>query len=97
MYVPQIIEDSPEIVDDVFDLILSLVESFLEVSPRAEVPLSTASQDAGAQTRLLVDLLNGGVELNQGWPTCARRSTERAFFFLGLSSSSLATLANCPE
>ena len=91
MNMSEIVENSPEIVDDVFDLIFSFVESFLQIGSCAEMSFYTASEDASSECGLLVDLLDGGIELHGGRGTCCRRSTESAFLNLGLSSSSLAT------
>lgn len=73
----KVIEDPSEVVDDIFDLILSLVQSFLEIGSRAEVSLSAALQDYRAQVRLFVDFLDGRVQL-------AQQFNRKCVLFLGV-------------
>lgn len=63
--VSEVIEDPSQIVDDVLDLVFGFVEPFLEVGSRAEVPLGAALEDDCPQLRLLVDFLDGEIELAQ--------------------------------
>ena len=75
--VSEVVEDPPQIVDDVLDLVFGFVEPFLEVGSRAEVPLSAALEDHCSQLWLLVDFLDGEIEL-------AQQVHGERVFFLGI-------------
>lgn len=91
MNISEFIEYPSEIGDDVFELIFSFVQSLFEVGSCAEVTFDATSENDRPESGLLIDFLNGGVKLLYSICTWERSSTDSAFFFLGLSSSSLAT------
>lgn len=91
MDIPEFVENPSEIGDDVLKLVFGFVEPLLEVGSCAKMTFYAAPEDAGPEGGLLIDVLDGSVKLLRKRNTWERSSTERAFFFLGLSSSSLAT------
>lgn len=60
----QIVENSSEIIDDIFDLIFSFVESLFKVCSCTEMSFNTASENNCSESALLVYLFDSAIKLN---------------------------------